>query len=82
MLLEKGTKLETKDGFGQTSPLLAARNRCEAVVKLLSERGADPETNDGYVQTPLLLAVENGDEAIAKLLLEKGAMNLQHICLI
>ena len=41
LLLEKGAELETKDKANSWTPLLwAARNRHEAVVKLLLEKGA------------------------------------------
>jgi ankyrin repeat protein len=59
---------------GQTPLSWAARNRHEAVVKLLLEKGAELETKDkDNSRTPLSWAAENGHEAVVKLLLEKGA---------
>ncbi len=55
LLLEKGTKLETKDErYGQTPLSWAAEYGYKAVVKLLLEKGAKLETKDErYSRTPL-----------------------------
>lgn len=82
-LSEVISKLETAFGkkhlelpkgrFGRTPLLWAAKNRHEAVVRLLLEKGADVDEQDLNRQTPLLWAAKNGHETIVKLLLEKGA---------
>jgi ankyrin repeat protein len=40
LLLEKGTKLESKDKYGRTPLLYVVWNGHEAVVKLLLKKGA------------------------------------------
>ena|SRR5947209_3420468 len=65
---------DTKDINGHTPLAWTARNRHEAVVKLLLDKeGVDPDSKDTiYGQTPLSLAAESGHEAVVKLLLDKG----------
>ena len=63
LLLENGSKTDTKDNQGHTPLSIAAMNGHEVVAQLLLEKGADVE--DTNVRTPLFLAEENE--------LEKGA---------
>ena len=57
-LLENEHDPDSKDTYGQTPLLWAARNGHEAVVKLLLEKGAELETKDDtFSGTPLLWAV-------------------------
>ncbi|KAF2174539.1 ankyrin, partial [Zopfia rhizophila CBS 207.26] len=66
-------ELESKDQYGRTPLLRAAKNGHEAVVRLLVELGADvnARSNDGWMA--LRWAAENGHEAVVRLLLERGA---------
>ncbi|HTY48262.1 MAG TPA: ankyrin repeat domain-containing protein, partial [Steroidobacteraceae bacterium] len=58
LLLEKGAELETKDVYGRTPLLYAAKSGHEAVAKLLLEKGANPNTWDWWGRTPLYVAVD------------------------
>ena len=73
LLLEKGARVDAKDGLGSTALHLAARSGHEAVVRLLLEKGArvDAKAEDG--STALHQAARSGHEAVVRLLLEKGA---------
>jgi ankyrin repeat protein len=70
LLLATGqVNTDSKDLYGRTPLLWAARNGHEAIVKLLLATGqvnADSKDKDG--KTPLSWAAENGHEAVAKLL--------------
>jgi hypothetical protein len=68
-----GADLESKDIYGLTPLLWAARNGHEAVVKHLVEMGADLESEDDTGKTPLSQAAKDGHEAVVKYLVEKGA---------
>ena len=73
VLLERGAALETRDYWGRTPLLHAARYGHEAVIKVLLERGVELKTKDNDSRTPLSHAAGNGHEAVVKVLLERGA---------
>ncbi|KAH6981804.1 hypothetical protein BKA56DRAFT_549653 [Ilyonectria sp. MPI-CAGE-AT-0026] len=69
-----GINIDSKDSYGRTPLIWAAKGGHEAVVRLLLDRGADIEAADeDEGQTPLLWAAEEGYEAVVRLLLDRGA---------
>jgi ankyrin repeat protein len=59
------------------SLLWAARNGCEAVVKMLLDTGkVDVDAKDYIGRTPLSLAAGNGHEAVVKMLVDTGKVDV------
>lgn len=73
ILIDLGSKKETKDRQCRTPLWHAAWNGHKAVVELLLEKGANIESADDDGFTPLAVAVDRGNRDLAKFLLEKGA---------
>ena len=71
--LAKGADINTKDRFGNTALMLAARNDYLDIVKLLinKETNLTAKNNDG--NTALMMAVRRGYLGIVNLLIDKGA---------
>ncbi|ORY80553.1 ankyrin, partial [Neocallimastix californiae] len=74
MLIRSGANVNTKDEWGRTALMEAARNGCESIVQLLIDNGADVKNS-----TALISAVgcygndEDKKERIVMLLIRSGA---------
>ena len=79
LLFSNGHPTNPKDSHGRTPLFYAAKNRHEAVVKLLLARDdVDVNSRDDNGTTPLLDAAEYGHEAVVKLLIVRDVeMNSQ-----
>jgi len=77
LLDTKDWDVDKADFLGHTPLILASKNGCEGVVKLLlEEAGANVNTQDTmYGRKPLSWAAWNGQEGAAKLLLERGEIS-------
>jgi ankyrin repeat protein len=73
LLLAKGAKLETKNNWGATALMEAAKNPCASAVKLLIVKGADIHAADDHGHTALIFAAYHGRTDNIKLLLAAGA---------
>jgi len=73
-LLDRGAKIDARDGYHQWTPLhYAAKNDSQAVAELLLDRGAKIEARNVNKQTPLHFAAYSNSLAVAELLLDRGA---------
>jgi len=72
-LIDKGTDINAKDQYGNTTLHYAVRNGNKETVKFLLEEGADVNSRDKYGKTPLFNSVVNDDIEIVKMLIAKGA---------
>ena len=73
-LLEKGSALEARDGYGRTPLILCARERGQAALgRVLIQAGADINAVDKFGDSALSLAAWRGKADFIDLLLEKGA---------
>ncbi|KAI9739523.1 MAG: hypothetical protein M1834_006239 [Cirrosporium novae-zelandiae] len=67
-------QLKAKDNDQSTALHLAARNRAERVIALLSEDRANLVARDKYGQDPLTVAArEDGRESVIRIMVERGA---------
>jgi hypothetical protein len=67
-LLEHGSDLETRNDFGATPLLEAARLGYGAMCRLLVARGANPRARDQVGDTPVVHAAEGGVDTLQLLL--------------
>ena len=72
-LLDAGADVDSRDRFGQTGLMIAARTGSSAVVRLLIDRGASLDHTAKYGLSALMLAVLNGHTEIVRMLVEAGA---------
>ncbi len=72
-LLREGVDVDSKDKYGQTALMLAARYGHEQVVQLLLQKEAALDTTAKYRLSALMLAVLYRQAGIAKLLVAAGA---------
>ena len=68
-----GGTIQSRDNYGSTAFIEAAKSGYIDMVELLLECGADIEAKDDYGQTSLIWAAENGNAEVLKQLLEAGA---------
>ena len=74
LLLDRGAKVDARDGDGATPLHNAAIGGHAEVAALLLDRGADKEARDGESEaTPLYHAAAWGRNAVVELLLKRGA---------
>ncbi|KAF6806696.1 PFS domain-containing protein [Colletotrichum sojae] len=75
LLLDRGSSIDTVDGYGNTPLYNAVANEHEPAVALLAERGASlhGQSNGKDWSTPLYKATEKGLQRTVQLLLESGA---------
>ena len=75
LLLDHGAPLESKDGSGLTSLIIAAgHGNVDTVRELLARRAnIDAQGGPGSGQTALIAAAENGHKTVVLLLLQHGA---------
>lgn len=72
-LLESGADINSRDRYGQTALMLAARRGLQEVVEILIEHGADLNATAKYHLSALMLAVIAGHSGIAQRLARAGA---------
>jgi ankyrin repeat protein len=72
-LLEKILDINTRNRWGETALVIAARDGRDALVKILLKNGADPNipTIAGY--SALTVATDNGHANVAEMLVAHGA---------
>ncbi|KAI5786671.1 ankyrin repeat-containing domain protein [Pyronema domesticum] len=72
-LLEKAADIESRDVYGRTPLIMAAREGDSAMLRLLLEKGADIHSRDNRDTSPLSQAAQYGREEAFQVLLESGA---------
>lgn len=72
-LIQKGARVDLKDGQGNTPLMLAARIGNLDAARVLISRGANLNTTNAAGETPLIAAVQRRDAAMTRLLLTQGA---------
>jgi ankyrin repeat protein len=72
-LIDRGFDIDSRDRFGQTALMLAARNGHPDAARVLVKAGADLDRTAKYHLSALMLAVINGHTSIVRLLTEAGA---------
>lgn len=72
-LLAAGVDVDSRDRYGQTALMLAARLGHASVVERLIAAGADLNRTAKYRLSALMLAVINGHESVARKLVAAGA---------
>jgi uncharacterized protein len=72
-LIQKGARIDLKDGQGNTPLMTAARIGNLDAARLLLARGAQINTSNGAGETPLIMAVQRRDVPMTRLLLTEGA---------
>lgn len=72
-LIQKGARIDLKDGQGNTPLMLAARLGNLDAARLLIARGAQINAANSLGETPLIMAVQRRDVAMTRLLLTQGA---------
>ncbi|MGB5200730.1 MAG: ankyrin repeat domain-containing protein [Sedimenticolaceae bacterium] len=72
-LLREGIDIDSKDKYGQTALMLAARHGQDQVVQLLLQKEAALDVTAKYRLSALMLAVINHQADIAKMLVAAGA---------
>ena len=72
-LVQKGARIDLKDGQGNTPLMLAARVGNLDAARLLIARGAQINAANGLGETPLIMSVQRRDIAMTRLLLTQGA---------
>lgn len=72
-LVQKGARIDLKDGQGNTPLMLASRIGNLDAARLLISRGAQINAANSLGETPLIMAVQRRDLAMTRLLLTQGA---------
>lgn len=72
-LIQKGARIDLKDGQGNTPLMLASRIGFVDAARVLLARGAQVNASNSTGETPLILAVQRRDLAMTRLLLTQGA---------
>lgn len=72
-LLERGDDVDSRDRYGQTALMLAARSGHGEVVEVLLTHGADLDHCAKYGLTALMLATINDHAEVVRLLMMAGA---------
>ena len=72
-LLERGDDVDSRDRYGQTALMLAARSGHDEVVEVLVAHGADLDHCAKCGLTALMLATINDRAGVVRLLLMAGA---------
>lgn len=72
-LIQKGARIDLKDGQGNTPLMLAARIGFVDAARVLLSRGAQINAANSTGETPLILAVQRRDLGMTRLLLTQGA---------
>ena len=72
-LLREGIDIDSKDRYGQTALMLAARHGHEQMVQLLLKKEAALDVTAKYRLSALMLAVIDHRAGIAKMLVAAGA---------
>jgi len=72
-LIQKGARIDLKDGQGNTPLMLAARLGNLDAARLLIARGAQINAANSLGETPLIMSVQRRDVAMTRLLLTQGA---------
>jgi ankyrin repeat protein len=72
-LLHQDVAINSKDRYGQTALMIAAKLGRVEVVRFLVQRGADLNVTAKYNLTALMLAVLNGHTEIVRTLKNAGA---------
>jgi hypothetical protein len=72
-LLDKGTSLESTDGWNGTALMYAAGNGHDAIVKMLLDRGANVNEQRRLQRTAMMWAAYGGHTQTVRLLLSRGA---------
>lgn len=73
LLVERGAKIDAKDGSGENALLCASVNGHEGIVRLLLKHGASVTVEDADGSTPLQSAVVAGHLDIARALIDAGS---------
>lgn len=72
-LIQKGARIDLKDGQGNTPLAVAARIGNLEAARLLISRNANLNATNAAGETPLIAAVQRRDVAMVRLLLTQGA---------
>jgi ankyrin repeat protein len=72
-LLGNGADVDSKDQYGQTALMMAAKKGYTDIVRLLVKSRAKLDAAAKYNLTALMLAVINGNTEIVRILVEAGA---------
>ncbi len=72
-LIQKGARVDLKDGQGNTPLMVAARVGNLEAARVLISRGANLNTTNSAGETPLIASVQRRDLAMTRLLLTQGA---------
>lgn len=72
-LIQKGARVDLKDGQGNTPLMVAARIGNLEAARILISRNANLNATNGTGETPLIAAVQRRDVAMTRLLLTQGA---------
>lgn len=72
-LIQKGARVDLKDGQGNTPLMLAARIGNLDAARILISRGANLNATNSMGETPLIASVQRRDVAMTRLLLTQGA---------
>jgi ankyrin repeat protein len=72
-LIREGVDINSRDRYGQTALMIAARNGQSSLVQFLVDHSADLNHTAKYHLTALMLAVVNGHPEIVRKLVRAGA---------
>jgi ankyrin repeat protein len=72
-LIQKGARIDLKDGQGNTPLMVAARIGNLEAARILISRNANLNATNSAGETPLIAAVQRRDIAMTRLLLTQGA---------
>ncbi len=78
-LLDAGVMIDAPDHGGRTALMIAVKEGCEGMARMLLEKGANARAVDGHGNTALHYAAENlNSSELVDLLLDAGADPLAH----
>ncbi len=72
-LIEAGADINTRDRYGQTALMIAARQGFTDIIQLLVGSGAELDHTAKHNLSALMLAVVNDHAAIVRILVQAGA---------